>query len=741
MRAAGQGEAAVVGVGICGLGLEDSGAFLDRMLRNRAPGKEQDQDPGRLAMAAAAEAHAGAGVWEPARCGLFLSLADAPGEGLERLGGALRQRFGLLGRGGACLGQERGWSRVLNAAVRRIRAGALDGALVGAVQVWPAAPGSGSPSPAGMAVFLALRRMDLAERSGDRIWAVLGAGPDRERRVVRYDPGSLIPGGGESMSGLLQVAAGCLMAGHHAWYDPEERCGQPFLDRTDSIGFTLEVESAEGARLQVDLWRSFHPGPAPLPLLTPPGIAAYAGATPEDLIQRVLMDEQGGSGPVRLAVLSRGAQERQEVLDRIPRLLQQDGLAGGWLEPGICFSPAPVRGKVACLFTSCATGYPGMGRELLLGMPFLPALIRPFRDLAPADWIYGAHGGRSGDPLYEHAGTMFLSQVHAAFTRDLLGLQPDWALGLSQGEINALLAYGAWTPKGGEFEFWKRGGLHAKLLSAAPEAARRHWGLPEGAEIKWRNWTVLGPVGQVLERAAAEERAYVSIVYSPVHCLLAGEAEACRRVLAGCTGVTAFLTVGIADHTPVLGGLRAAWYRHHYRPTRPVAGIEFYSHHFGNTYALRDDRVAAALTEQLLEPLDFPTAAWRAWDSGVRIFIEHGPRNLLTTALTRLLPRQEGVFLALDVQGENPLTRAVKVAAELWCRGVPVDLGRLQAALDQCRLTRPSADPLLEVAASLFAASLERTGTLDGAYRACLHQTGGRFLEFLGMPAEEGLDL
>ena len=66
----------------------------------------------------------------------------------------------------------------------------------------------------------------------------------------------------------------------------------------------------------------------------------------------------------------------------------------------------------------------------------------------------------------------------------------------------ALLAYGAWTPKGGEFESWRRGGLYARLLSATPEAARLHWGLDAETEINWRNWTVLGPVGQVLERAA-----------------------------------------------------------------------------------------------------------------------------------------------------------------------------------------------------------------------------------------------
>jgi hypothetical protein len=45
------------------------------------------------------------------------------------------------------------------------------------------------------------------------------------------------------------------------------------------------------------------------------------------------------------------------------------------------------------------------------------------------------------------------------------------------------------------------------------------------------------------------------------------------------------------------------------------------------------------------------------------------------------------------------------------------------------------------VAASLFAASLERNDSLHGAYQACVRNTRGRFLEFLGHPPEEELDL
>ncbi len=728
-------EVAVVGVGICGLGLDGSRAFIERLVKNQTAGEAPGgRDLCLVALGAAAEAYGGAGTWNQARSSLFLSLERNPGGGLERLPRVLEQRFGMQGKGGICFGDDLGGNLALEAAIRRIETGLLDGALVGAVQAWPGRDGS---TLGGLAVFLALRRRDAAQRSRDRIWTVLAPGPVRRRRPLRFDPREFLGDQGTAVSGLLQVAAGCVMAAHHACCSQEDHRWQPLLDRTDGVGFALEVETPRGGKTGSDFWRPFQPGPAPLPLFQAPGLAIYGGDTLQDLLRRVILDERGGAGPVRLAVLAQGARERREVLERVPQALKRCGGAPGWVDPRACFSPAPVRGKVACLFTPAGAGYLGMGRELLLGMPYLPMFMRGYRDLTAAGWVYGAQPGPPGDLLGDWTATMFLSQVHAAYTRDVLGIRPDLALGVSQGEMNALTAYGAWECREGEFERLRADRAYTRLLAGAGEAARSWWGLPAETPAQWRTWTVFGPVAKVQERAAQEERAYVSMVLSPVHCMLSGDAEACRRVMAGCPDLTAFLTAGSTLHTPILGAQRQVWQRHHLRPTRPVQGIEFHSAHFRGAYDLSDDRTAMAITGQAMMPVDFPEMAWRAWDAGVRIFIEHGPRSLLTSALMRILPRREGVFLAMDVQGENALLKAVKVAAELWCRGVAVDLARLVAALDSCPAAPPPVDLHLEVAASLFAASLARTGSLDRAYQACLLDTQGRILEFMGLPRKD----
>ena len=730
---------AVVGIGIRGQGIEGTAAFMQRLGRTLGPFRPQPDPRGlsRLAGMAADEAYAGASAWSQDRSILCLGLDEAHAESGTGLLQQLERRFGFQMEGRIASAGELSGNRALATALWQIRAGTVDAALVGAAATWPC-PGAMPSGLDGLAVFLALRRRDAALRDGDRIWAVLGPGPERLRGRLRLDPRELLPGRGHAVSGLLQVAAGCIMAAHQVQFNREDRTWEPLLDRTDGCGFVLEVETSWGVGTTVDLWHGFTPGRTAPAWIPAPVLRTFAGASVEDLLQRVQADQRGGTGPARLAVLAANDQECHQALAPIPDRLRQRSHEPGWLDGRTCFSPAPLQGRVASLFTPLGAGYPGMGRELVLGLPPLPRMLRPLaQDLGMAAWIYeprldrSGSSARRGDPLHESTASLVLSQLHAAFTRELLGLRPQVAMGLAMGEMSALMAYGVWGGLDTEFERLRRSGVYSHLLAGALAPVREHWQLPESEPLHWRSWSVFGPVARVLERAASETRAHVALVYSPVHCLLSGEAEACRRVLADCRGLTAVPALALAAHTPAMSGAREALFRHFHRPVRMVPDIEFHSGYFAGPYDLSPDRVATALTEQLLAPQDLPTAAWRAWDSGVRIFIEHGPRNLLTCALRRILPRDQGLFLAMDVQGENSLHSAMRVAAELWCRGVPVDLARLETALGRSQAPPAPPPPLLDVAASLFAASLASAGSMRDAYQACLRNTEGRFLEFL----------
>ena len=71
---------------------------------------------------------------------------------------------------------------------------------------------------------------------------------------------------------------------------------------------------------------------------------------------------------------------------------------------------------------------PALGDELTARAPHLPAVMR---------WVYGTKAPSASDFLWS---TSALSQLHTAYTRNLLALQPAAMLGYSSGETNTLFS-------------------------------------------------------------------------------------------------------------------------------------------------------------------------------------------------------------------------------------------------------------------------------------------------------------
>ncbi|MEM9686981.1 MAG: beta keto-acyl synthase, partial [Bacteroidota bacterium] len=104
-----------------------------------------------------------------------------------------------------------------------------------------------------------------------------------------------------------------------------------------------------------------------------------------------------------------------------------------------------------------------------------------------------------------------------------------------------------------------------------------------------------------------------------------------------------------------------------------------YSNYLDGVYEPTTESVADALTGQAVHPIDFPKIIEKAWEDGVRIFIEHGPRNSLSLAINEILRGKEFVTVSMDRFGQSGAIEALRAATELWCNGVPVQLDTLKA--------------------------------------------------------------
>ncbi len=581
----------------------------------------------------------------------------------------------------AVCGEEVSGLAALDVAARALREGELDAAVVGAVDlsrepVQVEATRALLPpdrrTPGDAAVVLVLKRLADARRDGDAVYAVVAApvpaGAARPADLLLGDAADAITprfGHAHAASGLLQLAAAALACRHGARPDPRDgACPWPAVG--GSRHARVVVTALGGARADVLVHDAPGARPVPVPVPgDPPQVHLYSGPDRDGVREALAGRRPGaGGGPARLALVAQGAEQLAALV-----ALASEVLAGTRPpHPGVHFHEAPAGGRTAAVFGGAAAAYAGAGRDLLLAFP---EALEPALAGADGAWALAGRGGSPG-PLSTLAASAMLCQAHAAWSRGVLAIPLDRAVGLSSGETNAVAALGAWSDLPGVLDDLRRHGLYARELGGEFAAVRRAWGLGPEDAVRWANWRLLHPVAAVRAALAGEARVYVTATHGPSDCAIGGDAAACGRVIArlGGRGAVA-LGYDLAVHCPAVLEVAPAWRRVHLRETaaRPEARI------YGATkFAPADaERVADALLAMALAPGDLPAAVEAAWADGVRVFVEHGPRDLCTAWIGEVLADRPHVAVALDRPGEPGLLSAAHAVAELAAAGVACD--------------------------------------------------------------------
>lgn len=597
----------------------------------------------------------------------------------------------------------------LSLAMRALRAGELDAALVGAVdfsceKVHSSAVealADGKPAPPGdAAVVLVVKRLEDAERDGERVWALIeergdpdgGTREDREGdrgegengaplHLSGERPTSVVPrfGHAHAASDLVHVAAAALGLHHRRLPG-----GRPWLPAGASPrAARVAVPAGPSIRLSE---AEAHPrrGEDDAPRLR--GFAGPDRAAVIDALRsgREGLDAEAGA---RLVLVARD-RTFEEVRARALAHLETGAPAG----PGIRFRERPVDGEVAFVFAGAGAAYRGMGRDLLERLPGLAsALARRSRKLPRAlAWSFEED---SGEPtvLEQLWGASALCQLHAELTRGLLGIEPHAWLGYSSGETNALLASGTWTDADALIEESESSGLFTRDLGGTFAAIEGAWGGP----VRWASFTVLAPVADVTAAVAREEKVHLAIVHGDEECVVSGDEDACSRVVAA-LGEGRCLRLGypLAVHVPELDTAREAWLALHRRSTTPPLpaasrpAARFYTNATGRSYTPTSEGCAQAILGQANRTLDLRPTVLQAFEDGVRVFVEHGPQAACGRWIRAILGEREALVVSLDRKGQG-LEATLDALAALVAAGVPMRAGALDVLDTLLRGVRP----------------------------------------------------
>lgn len=552
-------------------------------------------------------------------------------------------------------------THALRIAARALACGELDAAIVGAVDfgceaVQRAAGGAGQGDAA---VALVLKRLEDAQRDGDRVYALVNdafvaatpdapeAPPSRLKSLLQQRFGYA-----QAAFGLVETAAAALALHHRRDVD-----GEPWLCDQPRRAANLVEASAHPRRAEQAVAR----------------LHCYAGADKDAVIAALKQDRRSLDGPARCVLVATEA-SLDALRTRAIAHLETGAPAGR----SVFFRAQPIVGEIAFAFAGAGASYRGMGRDLLLHLPQLHEGLRTrSQRLATAlDWSFAAND--AAPSVFEQlCGSSALSQLHLALSEGLLGLEADAWLGYSSGETNALIAAGVWNDPDALMGDMESSGLLERELAGRFDVLARAW----GEASAWECWTVAAPLDEVHRALAGQDRLRIAIINDDASCLIAGAAAQCSRLVERLGAARCLqLDYSLVVHVPELRGVEREWLDVHRRATSAPRRGRVYSTASGRPYAPDTEACAQAILAQAVDTIDIRALVENAWNDGVRVFVEHGPGGTFGRAIRHVLGAREALVVSLDRQSAG-IENVLGATAALLAAGVAVDHAALEAAL------------------------------------------------------------
>lgn len=389
-------------------------------------------------------------------------------------------------------------------------------------------------------------------------------------------------------------------------------------------------------------------------------------------------------GEVRLSLVVASIEQLREGLHLALTALEEPARE---LPPNVILttvdSPAP---GVAFCFPGQGSQYPGMARELALyfdemrvAIELADEILRGKYPQLLSQYIYPPAGFTEAERAQQNEALTAtqvaqpaIGTVSAGFLQVMkrLGVVPSMACGHSFGEFSALYAAEALSLD----EFMQLSEARGRLMGSGGGSAGVMAALIVPRE----------EVEQVLSHFPS---VVVANHNTPSQTVISGPSEEVRKVIEQLTAddKCRMLPVSDAFHSPMMEHANAplaeaikscAWRS----PSLPV-----YSNVDGRPYAQEVAVLTEQLSRHLLSSVEFLAQIERMYADGARVFLELGPKGVLTGLIKQILQGRPHVAVSLEGNGAG-LRGFLLAVASLFNHGVELNVLALFAARDAKQL-------------------------------------------------------